>query len=193
MSEHVQELIDKIKQEGVQAGEEVAAQLEKEAKQKARDMIADAKRQAEEIIQAAKEEQAKLEESTRASLQQASRDTVLSLRQEIEKILQKIVQKEVADSLTGEQLCTIISAVISESIKDEGMEADIHVAVSKKDLEVLEKGFLAKMQKKIKQPIKLQASEDIEHGFTISYDGGKSCFDFTDASLGHFLGSFVNT
>lgn len=193
MTQQVQELIDKIKQEGVHAAEQKAAEIEAEAKRKAEETVNKAKREAEKILNTAKEEVKKLKESTHASLQQAARDTVLSLRQEVERILQRLVRHEVAESLTGEHLARILEAVATGALKGDHLEADIRITVSQKDLHHLEKGLLSKLQKQIKHPIKLQASDDIAHGFTISYDGGRSCFDFSDASLAQFLGSFVNS
>jgi hypothetical protein len=38
----------------------------------------------------------------------------------------------------------------------------------------------------------LRSADNIRAGFTISFDQGKSCFDFTDESLAEFLGQYLN-
>ena len=49
------------------------------------------------------------------------------------------------------------------------------------------------LKKKVKEPIVFKTSDEISKGFTISFDGGKSSFDFTDESLAQYLGRFLNS
>jgi len=193
MSQQVQELIDKIKSEGVQAAEDKAREIENQAKDQAQSIIADSKRQAEQIIVEAKQEVKKMQESTRMALKQSSRDMLLSLRKEIEQTLQKIITTQVSDTLTSENLATILEAVIQKFIEDKASDSEIVVNLNPEDLEQLKSGFIAKLQKQLKQPIKFRSSDDIGKGFSISFDAGKSAFDFTDASLAEQLGSYLNT
>jgi len=69
---------------------------------------------------------------------------------------------------------------------------DIRVALSGGDLKTLENGFLAKLKSAVKQPLVLRSADNIRGGFTISFDQGKSCFDFTDESLAEFLSQYLN-
>lgn len=192
MTQQVQELIDKIKFEGVEPAKKQAQEIENDAKLKADQIIKQAKEQADKILADAQQEAKKTEESTRMALKQASRDTILSLRKEIESILGKIISLQVSESLTADQMGSILTAVIQESLKDTKSEADITVAVNKNDLKKLEESVAAKLQKQLKGSVKFQASDDINKGFTVSYDDGKSCFDFTDESLAKYLGNFLN-
>ncbi|MCA9407458.1 MAG: hypothetical protein H6755_02100 [Candidatus Omnitrophica bacterium] len=192
MSQQVQELINKIKTEGIQEAEQKAQEIEKEANNKAQQIIKDAHRQAEKLIVDAKEEIKKMQEATLMALKQSSRDALLSLRKSIEAVMQKIVQTEVNDALTAEQLAQILETVIIKSLEDQKNVNDVRVFLNKKDLDKLDKDFTSKLQKKIKTTFKLQASDDIGKGFLISFDQGKSNFDFTDESLAEFLGLYLN-
>ncbi|MBI5415751.1 MAG: hypothetical protein HZA29_02945, partial [Candidatus Omnitrophica bacterium] len=61
-----------------------------------------------------------------------------------------------------------------------------------KDLRELRDGSLAKLQKQIKHPVHFEACEDIGKGFTVSFDNGKSSFDFSEAALAEYLSVYLN-
>jgi len=37
----------------------------------------------------------------------------------------------------------------------------------------------------------LTSGEEISGGFTISFDSGKSCYDFTDKALADYIGTYL--
>ena len=188
MSQQVQELIDKIKIEGVQAADKKAKEIESNAQAAAQKMIADAEAKAKHIISDARVQAEKTKESTEMALKQSARDTLLALRKKIEGVLQKVVAKEIKDSLSPEQLAGILKEVIKGAAVDNAVEVVLNPA----DCDKIKKGFMAKLQKEIKQPITFRSNDGITSGFTISFDEGKSCFDFSDASLIAYLSSYLN-
>ncbi len=192
MSQQVQELIDKIKSEGVQVAEDKAKEVEAQAEAKSQEIIVKAQQHAEQILANAKQEVKKMQEATRMSLKQSSRDTLLSLREEIEQNLQKIIMADVSDALTTESLARILENLIQGFFKDKPDDESIFVNLNSEDLKQLKDGFIHKLQTQLKKSIKLQASNDIGSGFSISFDSGKSAFDFTDASLAEHLSAYLN-
>ena len=192
MTQQVQELINKIKSEGVQAADEKAKEIESQAKKNAEQIVTDAKKQADQLILQANEEAKKVKELTHMALQQAARDTLLSVKKQIKEILHKIVVTDVGDALTTETLSQIVETIVSKFVDDKSAEQNIHVTLSAHDLKVLRDGFVTKLQKHLKQPVRLQSAQDVGKGFTISFDGGKSSFDFTDESLAAFMSAYVN-
>jgi V/A-type H+-transporting ATPase subunit E len=190
MSQQVQELIEKIKTEGMRAADQKAREIEQQAQKNALKIIEEAKHEAQQVIARAKQETQKIQTSAQTSLKQASRDMLISLRKEIGRILQRIVAAKVSDVLTTQNLASLITEVVKKAV--EGNPAGLDVSVSAKDLQELQEGFLAQLQKEIKKPILLKASDDIGKGFVISFDQGKSNFDFTDVGLADYLGSYLN-
>jgi vacuolar-type H+-ATPase subunit E/Vma4 len=65
------------------------------------------------------------------------------------------------------------------------------VLVNKEDLESLEKNFLYKLREETKKNIILRPAEEISGGFTISFDNGKSSYDFTDKALAEYIGTYL--
>jgi V/A-type H+-transporting ATPase subunit E len=192
MSQQVQELIDKIKNEGIVEANNQAGAIKTEADAKAQEIISQAQAKADQLIADAKVQIQKMEESGAMALKQASRDTLLSLRQEIENILQNIVRQDVGKALSDEDLSNILAQAVVAAI-DGNKEDNIEVAVNKKDLEALKSGAFSKLKKEVKDSVKLQGSSDVAKGFTISFDEGKSNFDFSDESLASYLTTYLNS
>ena len=193
MSQEVQELIEKIKNEGIEQAQIKAREIETQAQREAKRVIDEANRQAKQKLGLAEEEIKKFKESAQTALKQASRDTLLTLRKHIQGMLSLIIREGVQDSLNAEKLAHVIETAIHKFMEKDSANVDVRVALSEKDLETLKHGFLAKLQKTIKsKSIRLQSSQDISGGFTISFDGGKSSFDFSDTSLADYLSSFLN-
>ena len=193
MAQQVQELIDKIKEEGIQAAEQQAVEIKKQATNDAERIIKEASNKADQLIVNAKEEVKKLQESTHMALKQAARDTILSLRKEIEAVLAKIVKTEVSSALNAELVGNLLEAAVKTALDNKVIEGDLHIGVNEKDLSKIKSGFLSKLQKQVKTKIHVAAAGDIGQGFTISFDGGKSNFDFTDQNLAEYLGTFLNS
>ena len=192
MAQQVQELIDKIKSEGIETAQQKAKEIEAQAHQKAKQIVQDAQRQADQIIAKANEEIKKSENASRMALSQVFRDMVLKLKKEVSVILGRIVQQHVSGALDPENLAEIIESAVKNFLKSSSGKHDVLVTLSPADAEKLKHGFISKLQKEIKEPIRFQSSEDIHKGFAISFDGGKSSFDFSDAALAEYLGSYLN-
>ncbi len=189
MAEEIRDLIEKINQEGIRAAEEKAHNIEAAAQQRADDILAHATRESEEMIAAAKDRIRRDDEKGKILLNQAGRDLLLSLRKEINAMLGRIVVSEIQKALTPEALFKLLSEVVRNY--SAGEISDITVLLNSEDLEILEKNFLYKLKEETKKKIILSPSEEISGGFTISFDSGKSCYDFTDKALAEYIGTYL--
>jgi len=177
MSEDLNALIEKIQTEGIEAAEAKAREIEAQAKKEAEIIIAKAKQDAQNVLSKAKTEATKTEESTKSLLKQAGRDLLLNLKKEINSTLEKIINMRVKESLGAGE----ISKIIISFIKDMSKEERTNVVI------LLEKSFLSELKEEVKKGITIKASEDISGGLTISYDAGKSHFDFTDKAITEYI------
>ena len=189
MAEEIRDLIEKINQEGIRAAEEKARNIEAAAKQRADDTLAQAKLEAEEMIAAAKDRIHREDEKGKTLLVQAGRDLLLSLRKEINAMLGCIVVSDIQQVLTPEALFKLLLEVVRNY--SGGERNDITIFLNKEDLETLEKNFLHKLIEETKKKIILRPAEEISGGFTISFDSGKSCYDFTDKALAEYIGTYL--
>ena len=189
MAEEIRDLIEKINQEGIRAAEEKAQNIEAAAKQRADDILAQARREAGEMIAAANDRIRREDEKGKTLLAQAGRDLLLSLRKEMNAMLGRIMGSDIQQALTPEALFTLVSDVVRNY--SAGESSDITVFLKEEDVQVLEKNFLNKLREETKKKIMLRPAEEISGGFTISFDNGKSCFDFTDKALAEYIGTYV--
>jgi V/A-type H+-transporting ATPase subunit E len=189
MAEEIRDLIEKINQEGIRAAEEKAQAIESAAKQRADDILEQARLEAGKMIAAAQERISREEKKEKTLLAQAGRDLLLSLRNEINAMLDRLMVFEIRQALTPEALSRLLSEMVRKYSAGEG--GDIGVLLNKEDLETLEKNFLHKLAKETKKTIVLQPAQEISGGFTISFDDGKSCYDFTDKALAAYIGAYL--
>lgn len=188
MAEDLKELIEKIQLEGVKAAEDKALEIEAHAKKRAGEIVANAGKEAERIASEAREQVKRMEEGAKNSIKQASRDTMLSLKKEIVSTLERLVTGHVHKALNAEEMAKILVAII----KGCGHDKDrIVVSLKKEDLEKVEKALFSELGQEAKKGITLKSTVDIHGGFQISYDSGKSYFDFSDRALAEYLASHL--
>lgn len=190
MSQQIQELINKIKADGVHEAQQKAKHIEEEAHLKANEIISEAKANAQKILADANAEKIKVQKAAEVSIAQAGRNTILSLRKEIESMLKSIVLAHVRDSLSPQQTVSILEGIIKQYVQNNS--TTIQVTLGTSDVQAIKDGLLSKLQNELKKPVVFKTSSQISKGFAVSFDGGKSSFDFSDASLAEFLSVYVN-
>ncbi len=189
MTEDIQDLIDKIHQDGIKAAERKAQVIEDEARQRADAILSQAKRDAEKMLSDAKERIALEDERERALLAQAGRDLLLSLREEIHAMLGQIVASDIRQALTPETLFRLLIEIFRNYATESGGE--MWVSLNKSDKELLERHYLQRLNQEMGRKILLKQGDDVHGGFTISFDIGKSRYDFTDKALADYIGTYL--
>ena len=189
MAEEIRDLIEKINLEGIKVAEEKAQIIEAAAKQRADDILARAKLEAEEMIATARDQIRREDETGKTLLAQAGRDFLLSLRKEITTAIERLILKDVRQALGPDAL----HKIMAEVIKNYGGEQESEAVVSLRpeDAEALQKHYLARLKEETKKGIILKPSGEISGGFTISFDAGRSQFDFTDLALAEYIGTYL--
>ena len=135
MAQEIKDLIAKIQAEGIGVAEEKAAQIKAEADAFVRKIIADARLEAKKIIEQANAQAKRAEDSAQASLKQAGRDLLISLRKEINSVLDKLIKAEIRQALTAGELAEIISSLIKKAPLS--ADAQIIISLSQKDKDCL--------------------------------------------------------
>ncbi len=192
MSEKLKELLERINQEGVKQAEEKSKEIEYKSKKDAERLIEAAKRQADDIIEQAKLDAKKTKDATEIALRQASRDLLLSIKDEVVKIFDRIVGAEIEKVISREDMALILEKVIENYIEKSGKASDITVLLKEDDLEKLKNTFISKLKERLKGGIEFKPSKSINAGFFISFDKGKSFFDFSSEALQEALCAYLN-
>jgi V/A-type H+-transporting ATPase subunit E len=192
MSENLKGLLEKINQEGIKSAEEKARVIEDKAGKNAEKILGDAGRLADEIIRKAKAEAEKTKAGADLSVKQASRDLLLGLKEDIRKTLNKIIAGEINQALSSEEIAGILAGLIDKYAEKNGKADDIKVLVKKEDLEKIKNTFVSKLKDKVKAGVEFRPSQNINAGFSISFDKGRSYFDFSDEGLLEALSAYLN-
>lgn len=190
MAMELNNLIDKIKKDGVEQAESDAAKIIADVKTQARGIIDDAQEKAQEIIEHAKEEASCFKVSSEKALKQAARDALLALRGRVTEFFARIIKTHVQDELSATVLKDIIMQAIEYSIKEGVM--DIEIVVSERDKKALEKKLFAALRKEAKEKVLLKTSKAIEKGFRIGERGKDSYLDFTDQAIAEGFKRYLN-
>jgi len=192
MSENLKGLLEKINQEGIKSAEGKARVIENKARIDAEKILTDAKKLADEIIQKAKLETERTRISANLSVKQASRDFLLALKEDIRKMLNKIIAGEINKALSNEEIAGILASLIDKYTEKNGKADDIKMLVKKEDLEKIKNTLMSKLKDRVKSGVEFRPSPNINAGFSISFDKGKSYFDFSDEGLLETLCVYLN-
>lgn len=191
MDTQVQDLIDKIKKDGVAAAEKSASEKLAQAKVDADKIIANAKEEAEKIIKTAKDETARMEKASEDAIRQASRNLVLSFRDSITKELSAIVSAETEKAYSADLLKSLIPETVKAWVAKSDAD-DISVLLSEKDLASLESGLKSALKAEIEKGLSIKADKSINTGFRVGVENGAAFVDLTDEAIAQLFSSYLN-
>lgn len=191
MDIQLQELIDKIKKDGVGEAEKKAAEILAEAEKKAQGIISDAETKAASILSSAKLETERMEKSSIDAIKQAGRNILISFRDGVAAQLSAIINRETAKAYDGGMLKTLIPETVKNWVSN-GNAEDISVLLSPKDLETLEAGFKAALKDEISRGLVIKSDDSIDSGFKIGVDNGAAYYDFSSEAVSQMFAAYLN-
>ena len=173
----VQELIDRLKSEGVQEGQLRAEALLAEAKKQAAIIVDAAHAEADKLVKEAQRHVAQTQANGKRALALASRDTSLQLKEQLQHEFRgwvgRLVQDQLADRNFVAELIREMAgqaiAAISDGPDTQDSEQPVKLRFlvgggESKSLEAFIKGQAAEM---LRQGVCLQADRSLTHGFRV--------------------------
>jgi V/A-type H+-transporting ATPase subunit E len=113
MPKNIEAFVETLKSEGVDAGKIAAQKIEAEAQAQADQIVTQAKAQADVIISEAEAEANKIKSRMDSSLELATRDALLTLKEKLSQLLNALLAREVGKALSSEDT---LAAVLREVI-----------------------------------------------------------------------------
>ncbi len=137
MAETIESFVQKLQEEGVQAGREQAQKLLDEAGAEAEGIVADAKRRAEEIIADAKAQAETNLKRGKDELSLASRDVLLRLRETVVETLEGLLKSSSREKLRDEEFFVRLlhDVAVQYAEKDAAHERPVVISVDEDMLE----------------------------------------------------------
>ncbi len=190
MDVQLQELIDRIKSEGVASAEKQAAAIVEEAEKKAKAIVSEAEGKAKTIVEAAKQKEEQMVRSGEDALVQAGRDLLLNLQDKVTSLFNAVIETETANVLSGEILESAVVKIISAW--SAGEEGSVDVLLPQEELKALESSLRKQLSNKLAEGIEIKPSADLSAGFRISVENGSAFYDFTPTEIATILSQYLN-
>jgi len=190
MEIQVQELIDKIKKDGIRAATEEANRIKVEAQTEANRLVESAKKEASDIIQSSKFDAQRTENAGKAALEQASRNLILVFKDEIQSLLNKITGEAVKASYNDDVLRQVLPDLI-KSWAERGSD-DLSVILPEGELSRLQGFFNEKLAGELSRGVELKSNRKLASGFRISNKNGSAYYDFSAEAVAELFSTYLN-
>lgn len=188
MDVKLENLIEKLKQEGVEGAQKLSDEMLDKAKQDSDTIVQDAEKKAQKIVEDAEKQAARFQENAELAIKQAVRDAELQLKENIVALFDRVFKQDVAEAMDPEFLKELIPSVLSKWAES----ADAEILLPETDLSKLEKLLLKGLKKEAKKSIEIKASRELESGFRIGLKGENAYYDFSDDTISEMLIQFLN-
>ncbi len=179
----LQELTDRLYNEGLSKGRKEGEAILEEAGQKAAVIIEDARKEAEAIVAKARKDAADLKQKVESDLKMASSQAIQATKKDIETlIVGKIAGNETAKAMSSPDfLKNIIKTVAEKFSAEESADLSLVLPESlKAELEPFVNNELAKV---LKGGVEASFSKKVNGGFNIGPKDGSYFISLTDETL----------
>ena len=186
MEIQIQELIDKIRKDGVDAAEVEAEKILISAKEEAQRIIAEARSEADKILVNAKNENTRMVKSSEDAIRQAGRNLLISFRESVARELKTIISESVDAVYSSQALEKIIVDVVERwSINPEVQ--NLTVILNNDVVERLEKTMIASLKERVKKGVTLKANDNFDGGFRIAVNDDAVYYDYCENAVVELL------
>lgn len=186
MENKIQELTEKIYNEGLEKGKAEAERLVAEAKETSATIINDAQSKAEEIIAQAQKAADTLKANTQSELKLYAAQAVGALKSEIADIVtDTIVKTAVKEALAGDALKNILVKIA------ERWSVDSPLVISTAEAEELKSYFSTKAKALLEKGIEIKQVNGLKTSFSIAPADGSFKVNFGESEFESFLKSFL--
>lgn len=190
MEIQVQELIDKIKREGVDTASQEAARIKMDAQTEARQILEAAKKEADSLISNAKDESRRTEKAATAALHQASRNLILAFKEEVQSLLNKIVNESVSANYGEDVLKNALPEILKAWAQKDS--DNMSVLLPENELSRLHGFFNEKLKNELGRGVELKSNRKLSYGFHISNKEGSVYYDFSAEAVAGLLSAYLN-
>ncbi len=189
MDTRLQELTDKIYQEGVEKGNEEAAKIVQSAKDEAAQLIAKAQKEAEQIVADAKKASEELAKNTQSELQITGKQMVDAVKQEIAAIVNnEIATSSVKPAVTDPKF---IQEMVKAALGNWAKDNDVKVVISEKDEAGIEKFITSSLKGMFDKGITIEKVNGVTAGFQVGPADGSYKVSFTDEDFVAFFKDYI--
>jgi len=189
MEIQLQELIDKIKKDGIESASGESARIISEADAEAVRIIAVAQKEAADIVSRGKADAERSEKAGVVALEQASRNLVLAFKGEIQTLLDKLIVKETASAFSEETFKAALPEILKAWASKGG---SLDLLLPEEILKKIQSWFNEKLITEIKKGVELKSDRNLGAGFRIANRDGSAYYDFSAESVAQLISAYLN-
>ena len=191
MSNKLQELTDRLYNEGLSKGKEEGEILLFKARKEADEIIANARKQAEDIVTEAENRAAQLKEKAESDIKMASEQALMATKKDIENLLVNALCAEETEKVLSEEkfLKEIILAVAQKFSTQQSEDISLVLPASLKSM--LEPWVSTELKKALKKEISVDFSKKFKGGFSIGPQNGSWYISMSDESFKALISEYL--
>jgi V/A-type H+-transporting ATPase subunit E len=193
MESKLQELTNKLYQEGVDKANQEAGKILDDAKKEAEKTKEDAQKEAEEIINNAKQEAEDLKKNVRSELDLAAKQTMREVQKQItEMITADVIKEPVSESLKDADFVKKLIETLVKNWDPQSKEAvNVSVMIPKNMQKDLKEYLENKAAKELNAGIEVNVSDRMKSGFSIGPADGSYKISFAEKDFENFFKSYL--
>jgi len=191
MHNKLQELTDKLYNEGLSKGKQEGEEILAKAKIQAEETVAKAKAEAEAIVAAARKEAEDLKTKVQGDLKMAAGQSIAATKKDIETlIVTKMTAEETAKALTSAEFVKEVILAVAKGFNTEE-PVDLEVVLPEKLKAELEPFVAGELAKTLKGGVEASFTKKIAGGFTIGPKDGGYFISFTEETFNALISEYL--
>ena len=191
MQNKLQELTDKLYNEGLSKGKQEGEELLAKAKVQAEELVAKAQAEAAEIIAAAQKQAEEIKTKTASDIRMASAQSIAATKKDIETlIVGKITGDAVKKNLTSADFIKDLIKAVADKFTTEG-PVDLNLILPESLQKDLEPFVTKELGKLLGAGIEASFSKKIAGGFQIGPKNGGYFVSFTEETFNQLISEYL--
>lgn len=189
----MQELTDKLYNEGLSKGKQEGEEILAKARKQAEDIIARANAEAEAIKAAAAKEAQDMKVKTEGDLKLATTQALTATRKGIEElVISKVADSQITSSLTSAEFVKSLITTVAKAFNPDNQEpVDIALVLPENMRKEMEKFVDSELSKLINAGVEASFSKKITGGFNIGPKDGGYFISFSDETFRSLISEYL--
>ena len=191
MQNKLQELTDKLYNEGLSKGKQEGEELLAKAKVQAEEMVAKAEAEAAQIVAAAQKQADEIRSKVASDIKMASSQSLAATRKDIETlIVGKMTDEPVKKALTSAEFVKELIKSVAEKFTTEG-PVDLALVLPESLRKELESFVTSELAKTLSAGVEASFSKKVSGGFKIGPKDGGYFVSFTDETFDELISEYL--
>ena len=191
MQNKLQELTDKLYNEGLSKGKQEGEELLAKAKVQAEEIIAKAQAEAAQIVAAAQKQAEEIKTKTASDIRMASSQSIAATKKDIETlIVGKMAGAEVKKNLTSADFIKDLIKAVAEKFSTDG-PVDLSLILPESLQKDLEPFVTKELGKLLNAGVEASFSKKIAGGFQIGPKNGGYFVSFTEDTFNQLISEYL--